>query len=164
MSFCHAGCAKRACAPVFRKTPPHVHPIINMAADVCPVFPKVHPSRNLNSMGSSLWSQFEKECPFAKVVQKNFAGNAAPSSSTPALRARPVRTVSRKEYATVAAAHAKPAVKPIQAAVEQKSATKPSTSKKAHFSGCHCALRDFLSLLCTNQATEELKMPKCSWI
>lgn len=72
MSLPQASGAVRYCAPVFRKTPSHVHPVINLAAEVCPVLPKYHPTRNLQTMGSSLWAKFEKECPFAKVVKKNF--------------------------------------------------------------------------------------------
>lgn len=98
MSFSHSGSAARACAPIFRKTPPHVHPIINVAADVCPVLPKLHPSRNLNSMNSSLWNKFEKECPFAKVVQKNMATSSAQTSAPRLPHVRPQRICTRSQH------------------------------------------------------------------
>lgn len=135
MSLSHAGCAARACAPIFRKTPPHVHPIINMAADVCPVLPKFHPSRNLNSMGASLWNKFEKECPFAKVVQKNISGSPQQSSAARLPHLRPERLPTRSEQPLVA----EEAVCPIQAEAPKKVKPAKRTSRilphrQSHFS------------------------------
>ena len=124
MSFSHAGSAARACAPIFRKTPAHVHPIINVAADVCPVLPKLHPSRNLNSMGPSLWNKFEKECPFAKVVQKSMSGASqqAPAARLPHMR--PERLSTREEHPSAQEA----IVCPVQVEAPAKTKVEKSTS------------------------------------
>lgn len=127
MSLSHAGSAARACAPIFRKTPPHVHPIINMAADVCPVLPKFHPSRNLNSMGASLWNKFEKECPFAKVVQKNISGSSQQSSAARLPHLRPERLPTRSEQPLVV----EEVVCPVQAEAPKKLKVEKRTSYSA---------------------------------
>lgn len=66
-----------------------------MAAEVCPVLPKLHPTRNLQTMGSTLWAKFEKECPFAKVVQKNFGESSAKTKAAPVVHINPLRMYSR---------------------------------------------------------------------
>lgn len=96
MSLKSSGQAVRFCAPVFRKTPPHVHPVINMAAEACPVLPKVHPSRNLQTMGSSMWAKFEKECPFAKIVQKNYGNSDQATRPNQASSVSPMRMYGRR--------------------------------------------------------------------
>lgn len=121
MSLKPACQAARMCAPIFRKTPPHVHPVINMAAEACPVLPKVHPSRNLQTMGTSMWAKFEKECPFAKIVQKNYGSSDLPSKQIVTPAAGPLRMYARRAEdelhtpAPVVEEVAKPATKPVKA-------------------------------------------------
>jgi hypothetical protein len=129
MSLKPACSAARFCAPVFRKTPPHVHPVINMAAETCPVLPKHHPTRNLQTMSSSLWSKFEKECPFAKLVQKNFGGSDAQSKPVHVHQAHPLRIYSRTpeaEKTTIVTPKPQPEKTPLK---DAKSVQNHRTSK-----------------------------------
>ena len=78
-------------------------------------------------MGAQAWAKFEKECPFAKVLQKNYGTSDLPSRARTQLQQNPLRMYSRSSEADKSKVH-ESVIEPVSAPLKAaKSPARPGT-------------------------------------